>query len=185
MVGAELSKDVDFEINPWSYFAAIHVFLLMHEGSGFCLMEGSDRWVWLTEVSMYLSSRWGRWVRHLSPKGASSRWYAFWEEYKSLEIIFSVLLFYSIAFYSRILWHLSEIIYMKGLQTFWRKDSMEFRLTHIHKLAVAFVDSSCLFWSHHVACRILVPWPGMELRAIAMKVQSPNHWTAEELPLFL
>ena len=41
VVDAELSKDVDFDINPWSYFAAIHIFLLMHEGSGFCLMEGS------------------------------------------------------------------------------------------------------------------------------------------------
>ena len=31
-------------------------------------------------------------------------------------------------------------------------------------------------------CGILVPWPGTETGPLAVKVQSPNHWTAKELP---
>ena len=38
------------------------------------------------------------------------------------------------------------------------------------------------FWSHHEACGILVPWPGIEPGASAVKVQSPNHWTTREFP---
>ena len=30
--------------------------------------------------------------------------------------------------------------------------------------------------------QILVPGPGMEVRITAVKTQSPNHWTARELP---
>ena len=30
--------------------------------------------------------------------------------------------------------------------------------------------------------RILVPWPGIESVPLAVKVRSPNHWTARELP---
>ena len=36
------------------------------------------------------------------------------------------------------------------------------------------------FWPRHVACRILVPQPGIEPRPTAIKVLSPNHWTARE-----
>ena len=42
-----------------------------------------------------------------------------------------------------------------------------------------------VFWrrgARCTACRILVPQPGIEPRARAVKVQSPNHWTARELP---
>ena len=31
------------------------------------------------------------------------------------------------------------------------------------------------FWSHHAACRILVPQPGIETGPLAVKVWSPNH----------
>ena len=31
-------------------------------------------------------------------------------------------------------------------------------------------------------CRILVPWPGVESRATAVRTPSPNHWTSRELP---
>ena len=34
----------------------------------------------------------------------------------------------------------------------------------------------------HVACRISVPWPGNEPSPLTMRAQSPNHWTARELP---
>ena len=33
-----------------------------------------------------------------------------------------------------------------------------------------------------MACGILVPQPGIEPRPLAVKVKSPNHWTAREFP---
>ena len=33
------------------------------------------------------------------------------------------------------------------------------------------------------ACRILVPWPGIEPRPSAVKAQSPNHWVTRNSPL--
>ena len=38
------------------------------------------------------------------------------------------------------------------------------------------------FWPCCVACGILVPQPGIEPRAPAVKVLSTNHWTAREFP---
>ena len=39
------------------------------------------------------------------------------------------------------------------------------------------------FWPCHVACRILAPQgPGIEPKPSAVKVRSPNHWTAREFP---
>ena len=35
----------------------------------------------------------------------------------------------------------------------------------------------------HMACGILVPRPGIEPRPSAVRVQSPNHWTAREVPV--
>ena len=37
-----------------------------------------------------------------------------------------------------------------------------------------------ILWLCHVACGILVPWPGIEPRPSAVKAQSPNHWTTRE-----
>ena len=37
------------------------------------------------------------------------------------------------------------------------------------------------FWLRCVACRILVPWPGIEPRPPAVEAPSPNHWTAREV----
>ena len=39
------------------------------------------------------------------------------------------------------------------------------------------------FWLCHLACKILVPWPGIEPVSLAVEVRSPNHWTARESPL--
>ena len=33
-----------------------------------------------------------------------------------------------------------------------------------------------------MACGILVPWPGIKPQPPAVEVQSPNHWTAREVP---
>ena len=38
------------------------------------------------------------------------------------------------------------------------------------------------FWPRHVACGTLVPWPGIEPGPLAVKVQSPDHWTTREVP---
>ena len=40
----------------------------------------------------------------------------------------------------------------------------------------------CLFWSHRMACGILIPWPGIEPGPTAVKGSSLNHWTAREFP---
>ena len=37
-------------------------------------------------------------------------------------------------------------------------------------------------WSRRVACRILVPQPGIEPVPPVVEVQSLNHWTAKEVP---
>ena len=34
-----------------------------------------------------------------------------------------------------------------------------------------------------MACRILVPRPGIEPMPPAVEAQSPNHWTAREVPV--
>ena len=34
------------------------------------------------------------------------------------------------------------------------------------------------FWPHHTACRVLVPWSGIEPVPPAVRVRSLNHWTA-------
>ena len=39
------------------------------------------------------------------------------------------------------------------------------------------------FWPCLKACGILVPQPGIEPGPLAMKEQSPNHWTAWEFPV--
>lgn len=40
------------------------------------------------------------------------------------------------------------------------------------------------FFLDHTACRILLPWPGIEPMATAVKVPSPNQWTAREFFVF-
>ena len=45
-----------------------------------------------------------------------------------------------------------------------------------------FVCFGGVFWPRCVACRILVPPPGMEPVPPAVEAQSPNHWTAREVP---
>lgn len=37
-----------------------------------------------------------------------------------------------------------------------------------------------MYWSHHTACRTLVPKPGTELAPLAVKVWNPNHWSTME-----
>ena len=37
------------------------------------------------------------------------------------------------------------------------------------------------FWPYHVACRILVPWPGLEPASPALEAWSLNHWAAKKV----
>ena len=37
-----------------------------------------------------------------------------------------------------------------------------------------------LIWPYHIACINLVPWLGIKSEPLAVKVWSPNHWTARE-----
>ena len=39
-----------------------------------------------------------------------------------------------------------------------------------------------IFWPHHAACGILVPWPGIEPAPPAVEAWSLNYWTAREVP---
>ena len=39
------------------------------------------------------------------------------------------------------------------------------------------------FWLCRTACGTLLPRPGIEPRAPAGEVQSPNHWATRELPM--
>ena len=41
------------------------------------------------------------------------------------------------------------------------------------------------FWLHRMACGILVPRTGIEPAPLAVRAQSPNHWTAREFPYLL
>ena len=41
--------------------------------------------------------------------------------------------------------------------------------------------SFSLFWPHHAAYGILVPWPGMEPTLPAVKAWSLNHWTTRDV----
>ena len=45
-----------------------------------------------------------------------------------------------------------------------------------------FKDPILIFWPCHMACVILVPLPGIEPAALALEVESLNHWTAWEVP---
>ena len=42
-----------------------------------------------------------------------------------------------------------------------------------------------LFWPQQEACRILAPQPGIKPVPPAVEAQSPNHWTAREVPIRL
>ena len=58
-------------------------------------------------------------------------------------------------------------------------------LEHVHKcvcVCVCVCVSLFFFVPHRAACRILVPWPGIEPVPAAVEAQSRNHWTTREVP---
>ena len=42
-----------------------------------------------------------------------------------------------------------------------------------------------LFWPQHMACGILIPWPGIKPTSPTLGVWSLNHWTARKIPPIL
>ena len=55
-------------------------------------------------------------------------------------------------------------------------------------LDALFPDGMCLlfyFWLHHTTCGILIPQPGIKPVSPALEAQSPNHWTAKEVPQWI
>ena len=52
----------------------------------------------------------------------------------------------------------------------------------INTLTAGFFYFSFIFWPCYVACGVLVLWSGVEPGPLTMKAQSPNHWTAREVP---
>ena len=44
-----------------------------------------------------------------------------------------------------------------------------------------FMPNLSIFWLCHVACEILFAQPGIQSSPLAVKVQSPNHWTDRKL----
>ena len=51
----------------------------------------------------------------------------------------------------------------------------------LKKKIVVLLRISFVCLPHHIACRILVPWSGMNPCPPTVKVQSLNHWTAREV----
>ena len=39
-----------------------------------------------------------------------------------------------------------------------------------------------IFWPCHVACGILVPWPGIDPGPLSVRARSPNNWIARKFP---
>ena len=52
----------------------------------------------------------------------------------------------------------------------------------LENLLSFFLSFFFLIWLHHEACEVLVPQPGVEPWALAVKVLNPNHWTSREIP---
>ena len=46
-------------------------------------------------------------------------------------------------------------------------------------------DSFSFFGPHLIACRILVPWPGIEPSSLGLEAWSLNHWTTRKVLLYL
>ena len=54
-----------------------------------------------------------------------------------------------------------------------------------HSFSFFFEMVFIIFWSHHLACEILIPQPGIELVLPVLKAQSLNHWTTGEVLHFM
>ena len=75
----------------------------------------------------------------------------------------------------------SKILASMNSRAFWRWGLEALRWLQV--VVAFFLFFVFVFWLHSEACRILVPQPGIEPAPSAVRVQSPNHWTAREFPV--
>ena len=59
---------------------------------------------------------------------------------------------------------------------------MQFSLSYVRIVCFILFFYLFYFLPRRMACGILVPQPGTEPGALAVKAPSPNHWTAREFP---
>jgi len=52
-----------------------------------------------------------------------------------------------------------------------------------HQMYFVFLFFKNIFWPHHIAYGILVPWPGIGSTPLALAAQNLNHWTSREIPI--
>lgn len=50
------------------------------------------------------------------------------------------------------------------------------------KVHLKFLFIYFMFWPSCVACRVLIPWTGIEPMSPVVNVQTPNPWTTREIP---
>ena len=71
----------------------------------------------------------------------------------------------------------SEMLHLSGNINILYKCNISLLALYIFKTTTKILIKKIFFWLCHAACRILVPQPGIETEALAMKVPSPNHRT--------
>ena len=59
--------------------------------------------------------------------------------------------------------------------------------THLSNFYWSFLSRHLFlfFWPHPEACRILVPWPGIDPMPLTLEVWGPNHWVSRKFPRHL
>ena len=87
--------------------------------------------------------------------------------------------YFIVALTCTFLWAIDWVLFSNSYWTF-KCLFFFFRIVHI---VLFFVLYLIYFWPHHRACKILVPWPGIEPTAPVLETQSLNHWTAREVPI--
>ena len=66
--------------------------------------------------------------------------------------------------------------------SFWQPSSLNLPSFLLVSISFSFVSLFNFLSAHHVACRILVPRPGIEPVSLAVEARSLNPWTAREVP---
>ena len=76
-----------------------------------------------------------------------------------------------------------------SMKSLWKRKLNEIMYERVHHTVgilvagrVFLVCFNFCFWPRRMACRILVPQPGIEPRPLAVRACSPNHWTTREFP---
>ena len=73
---------------------------------------------------------------------------------------------------------IAYVFWSLGEKDLYRKETVSSKTWDQREREVSYL----FIWLHCVACGILVPQPGIEPRAMAVKALTPNHWTTREFP---